>query len=524
VADALPAIAAHRRFCTLSQRNLEHLGPVNLASIIDPHPDDAVAIVSRGKETTYGTLRTQVAAYRGGLAGLGLEPGDRIGIACGNNWYFAVTYLAALGAGLVAVPLNPNAPARELETELSTIGARALVVGPAAKAAVAGIDRSAVAELEFVIASAGVDLDDAIRMDDLLEHEPAPMVERDDDDLAVLMFTSGTAGSPRAAMLSHGNLRSNLEQIQGHEGRKQEPTDVSFGVLPMFHIFGINVVLGLTFYAGSKVVLIERFDPQSGIEAIENHGITVISGAPPMWAAWANLPGVSPTAFQTVRIAASGAAKLPIEVAQLVEDRYGLHLTEGYGLTEASPVVTTAGGTNAPFGSIGTPVPGQEVRLVDADAEDVLIGDSGELWVRGPNVFKGYWGDPDATAATITPDGYLRTGDIAVVDDQGYLFLVDRAKDLIIVSGFNVYPAEVEDVLIEHPAIESVAVVGVPHPYSGEAVKAFVVLEPGRSAEEDDIIAWCADHLARYKCPEKVMFVDELPKGAGGKVLKRALR
>jgi long-chain acyl-CoA synthetase len=277
-------------------------------------------------------------------------------------------------------------------------------------------------------------------------------------------------------------------------------------------------------YTGSKVVLIERFDPSSGLDAIERHEITIISGAPPMWAAWASLPGVSPTAFRSVRIATSGAAKLAIEVAQLVEDRFGLHLNEGYGLTEASPVVTTAGGTNAPFGSIGTPVPGLEVRLVDADGEDVLVGDAGEIWVRGPNVFAGYYDDPQATAGALTPDGFLRTGDIAVVNDDGYLFLVDRAKDLIIVSGFNVYPAEVEDVLIEHPAIDAVAVVGVPHPYSGEAVKAYVVLTDGVSAEEDDIIAWCGDRLARYKCPDKIMFVDELPKGAGGKVLRRALR
>lgn len=497
---------------------------MNLASIIDPHPGDAVAIVSRGKETTYQQLRDQVAAYRGGLTALGLGPGDRIGIACGNNWYFAVTYLAALGAGLVAVPLNPSAPAPELEAELATIGARAIVVGPAGKSAVAALHRDKLPELEHVIASPGVDLDGALDLDEVMNAEPTPIVERDDEDLAVLMFTSGTAGAPRAAMLTHGNLRANLEQIQGHEGRKQESTDVSFGVLPLFHIFGLNVMLGLTLFTGAKVVLIERFDPQSGIEAIEKHGVTIISGAPPMWAAWANLPGVSPTAFATVRVAASGAAKLPIEVAQLIEDRYDLHLTEGYGLTEASPVVTTAGGTHAPFGSIGTPVPGLDIRLVDPDGEDVLVGDSGEIWVRGPNVFKGYWGDPDATEATITPDGFLRTGDIAVVDDSGYLFLVDRAKDLIIVSGFNVYPAEVEDVLIGHPAIEAVAVVGVPHPYTGEAVKAFVVVEPGMSAEEDDIVAWCADHLARYKCPDKVMFVDELPKGAGGKVLKRALR
>jgi long-chain acyl-CoA synthetase len=497
---------------------------VNLATIIDPHPDGAVALVSRGKETTYGQLRDQVARYRGGLVALGLEPGDRIGIACGNNWYFAVTYLAALSAGLVTVPLNPNAPTPELERELATIGARAIVLTPAAKAAVAGIDRTRVPSLDFVIASAGVEIDGAIGLDDVLEGEPTPVVDRSPDDVAALIFTSGTAGAPRAAMLTHGNLLANLEQIQGHNGRHQQASDVSFGVLPLFHIFGLNVVLGLTLYTGSKVVLIERFDPSSGLEAIERHEITIISGAPPMWAAWASLPGVNPTAFRSVRIATSGAAKLPVEVAQLIEDRFGLHLNEGYGLTEASPVVTTAGGTNAPFGSIGTPVPGLEVRLVDADGEDVLVGDAGEIWVRGPNIFAGYYNDPQATANAVTPEGYLRTGDIAVCNDDGYLFLVDRAKDLIIVSGFNVYPAEVEDVLIEHPAIDAVAVVGVAHPYSGEAVKAYVVLTDGMSAEEDDIIAWCGDRLARYKCPDKIMFVDELPKGAGGKVLRRALR
>jgi long-chain acyl-CoA synthetase len=215
---------------------------------------------------------------------------------------------------------------------------------------------------------------------------------------------------------------------------------------------------------------------------------------------------------------------MPIETSQLLEDRLGVHVEEGYGLTEASPVVTSATGSIAPRGSVGSPLPGVEVRLVDADGTDALIGDAGELWVRGPNVFRGYWQEPEATSSALTPDGWLRTGDIAIVDDNGHLFLVDRVKDLIIVSGFNVFPAEVEDVLIEHPAVDAVAVIGVPHPHSGEAVKAYVVLEAGSSAEEDDLIDWCAESLARYKCPTKVMFVDELPQGLAGKVLRRALR
>jgi long-chain acyl-CoA synthetase len=496
---------------------------MNLATIIDEHPADAVALISRREQTTYGTLRDQVARLRGGLTELGLQPGDRVAIACGTNWYFVVSYLAALGAGLVAVPLNPANPTPETQRGLAAVGARALVVTPAAGRSVAGLDRASLPDLEVVIESAGVDIAGARVLDEVMTADPVPIVERDADDLAVLMFTSGTAGFPKAAMLSHGNLLSNLEQLQAHPGRAQQPHDVALGVLPLFHIFGLNVVLDLTLYSGSRVVLIERFDPSSALEAVQRHEVTIISGAPPMWGAWANLPDASPTAFRSVRMAASGAAKLPIEASQQFEDRFDVEITEGYGLTETSPVVTVAAGTDAPRGSIGSVLPGIELRLVDRDGDDVLVGDSGELWVRGPNVFSGYWNDPAATEAALTPDGFLKTGDIAVVDDDGHLYLVDRAKDIVIVSGFNVYPAEVEGVLLEHPAIAEAAVIGVAHPYSGEAVKAYVVLAPGRSAEEDDVIQWCADRLARYKCPEKVMFVEELPQGAGGKVLRRAL-
>jgi long-chain acyl-CoA synthetase len=497
---------------------------VNLASIIEGHPDQAVALVSRGRQTTYGELRAQVASLRGGWSGLGVGPGDRVAIATGNNWYFVTAYLATLGLGAVAVPLNPLAPAPELQRELAVTESRLLVAGPSAKQPVNGIDRRALPALEHVVAPKDSGIGDAVALDEMVASEPVPLVDRDADHLAVLMFTSGTAGPPRAAMLSHGNLSANLEQVQSLPSRRQTSDDVVFGVLPLFHIFGLNVVLGLTLLTGARVVLIERFDPVSALEAIERHRITVVTGPPTMWSAWGSLPSVAPDVFASVRIAVSGAAKLAVETGQLIEDRFGLRVEEGYGLTEASPVVTSATGTGAPRGSIGVPLPGVDVRLVDADGEDTLIGDAGELWVHGPNVFKGYWNEPEATESALTPDGWLRTGDIAVVDDDGHLFLVDRVKDLIIVSGFNVFPAEVEDVLIDHPAVEAVAVVGVPHPYSGEAVKAYVVLAEGRSAEEEDLIAWCEERLARYKCPTKIMFVDELPQGLAGKVLRRALR
>ena len=212
------------------------------------------------------------------------------------------------------------------------------------------------------------------------------------------------------------------------------------------------------------------------------------------------------------------------EVAQAIEAKFGLVLAEGYGLTEASPVVASPRGFDTPPGSIGMPVPGLELRIVDEQGEDVLVGDSGEIWVRGPNVFAGYWDAPEATAAVITDDGWLRTGDVAVVDDDGFIFLVDRVKDLIIVSGFNVYPAEVEAVLSEHPGIEACAVVGVPHPYTGEAVKAYVKARPGVPVEEDDVVAFCAERLPGYKCPNKVWFVDDIPRGITGKVRRFELK
>lgn len=495
---------------------------MNLASIIDDHPEDAAALVSRGKTTTYGQLRAQVAGFRGGLHGLGLEPGDRLAVLCANNWYFVVSYLAGLSAGLVVVPLNPMSTARELQAELALTGTRAVVLGPAARAAFSSVNLAALPDLEHVIDCGTPDAGGRLLLDDVMAARPSPVVARNRDDLAVLMFTSGTAGLPKAAMLSHGNLWANLEQTGRQSGSR--PDDVVLGVLPLFHIFGLNVVLGSSLHAGSRLVLIERFDPASAVQSVARWGVTIAAGPPNMWSAMASLPDVTPEQFATVRIAVSGAAALSAHTRQLVADRLGLSLAEGYGLTETAPTVTSSVGLPARAGSIGRVAPGIEVRLVDDDGRDVLVGDPGEIWVRGPNVFQGYWADPDATAAALTPDGWLRTGDVAVVDDDGFLYLVDRIKDLIIVSGFNVYPAEVEAALAEHPGIAAAAVIGVPHPHSGETVKAFVVPIQGHSIEEDDVITFAKTRLARYKCPTKIEFVEALPEGLGGKIVRRELR
>ena len=486
----------------------ENVREVNLASIVEGAPDDAVAVVSRGVPTTYGELRSDIARLRGGLATLGLGPDDRVAILAANNQLFVTAYLAVLGAGCVAVPLNPLSPPAEIAAELEAVEARAAIVGPSA---IRTFDH----ELEHVL--------DAGAVHQLIDaSDPVPMVDRQPDDLAVLVFTAGTAGRPKAAMLTHGNLHTNLRQVQAVPERALRPDDVCLGVLPMFHIFGLNVVLGLALFAGASVVLVERFDPSTSLDSIRNHRVTVVPGAPPMWVAWSGLADADPASFATVRLALSGAAPLPLAAVTAMRDRFDVTLEEGYGLTEASPVVTSSAGTGS--GSIGRPLPGLSVRLVGADGDDVPLGDPGELWVQGPNVFPGYWRDPEATAAAVTTDGWLRTGDVAVCGADGTLRLVDRVKDLILVSGFNVFPAEVEDVLRSHPGVAQAAVIGVPHPHTGEAVKAYVVAQAGVAVEEDDLIDHCATHLARYKCPVKVLFVAELPQGLGGKVLRRTLR
>jgi long-chain acyl-CoA synthetase len=351
-----------------------------------------------------------------------------------------------------------------------------------------------------------------------------PVVEVDADATAALMFTSGTAGSPRAAMLGHGNLLANLQQGKSVPA-PFGPDDVVLGVLPLFHIFGMNVVLGATLEIGASVLLVPRFDPRTTAALIPAHGVTVVPGVPSMWSVFAGDPSLGPETFATVRLALSGASKLPVAVAERCHERFGVIVYEGYGLTETSPIVTssvTDDGVPRP-GSIGRALAGVEVRLVNGDGVDVFVGDVGEVLVRGDNVFQGYYLDPEVTARVIDAEGWLHTGDLATADDDGWLYIVDRAKDLVIVSGFNVYPAEVEDVLMSHPAVVEVGVVGAPHDQQGETVVAYVVLAEGATATEAELIDHAADQLARYKCPSRIVFVDELPRNPNGKLLRHAL-
>ena len=495
---------------------------MNLSQIIDNHPSDSVALISRGRPTTYGALRDQVGSLRTEFTKLGIGKGDVVALLCGNSRYFVVSYLAAIGVGAIVSPLNPTSPAPEIEGELNVVQPTAVVIEPSAAAMWQSIPSATRSAVRVVIATEGHSIDNAITLDTLLHSESSPVVDVEATHPCVYMFTSGTAGAPKAAILTHNNLLTNIHQANVAEHLTSN--DVVFGVLPLFHIFGLNVVIGTALASGASVVLVQRFDPISTIETIAERGVTVIPGAPTMWMAMAQLDHPTKTSFAGVRLALSGAAKLPEQVSQSLSARFGIQVFEGYGLTEASPVVTTAIGSAWIPGSIGRPVPGIELRIVDENGGDVLVGDSGEIWIRGENIFAGYLNDPEATARVLSRDGWLKTGDIAVIDDDGHLFMVDRAKDLIIVSGFNVFPAEVENVLSTHLDIAEVAVVGTAHPHTGETVRAYVVARNGVHLDEDAIIDFCRTKLARYKCPSKVLLVDSLPRNISGKVQRFALK
>ncbi len=494
---------------------------MNITELLEPFAaTDRAALHHRDRTFTYRELAEQVQQVQAGLADAGVQPGDKVMLIAGTSPQFVAALFGILREGAVAVPINPLSPVPEMAPEIAAINPSLVFVGPAAAAAVAEI-----APACPVVALMSAHYDGAIAFEDFLGEAPRRGVQRAPEDLALLIFTSGTAGLPKAAMLTHGNLAANIGQVDAHGAGLANADDVVLGALPLFHILGLNMLLGVFMRSGASIVLVERFDAHGALELVRRHGVTSVSGPPAMWQAWASLPDVGPEDFKTLRVAISGAAGLSREVANAVQERLGVPLSQGYGLTEAAPVLTLGAGTGAPATSVGRPVPGVSLRLVDHDGEDVPVGDEGEIWAKGDNIFPGYLDNPEATALALTEDGWLRTGDIGVVDDDGYLYIVDRRKDLIVVSGFNVFPGEVEAALLTHPDIEDAAVVGVAHPTTGESVRAFVVPVEGVPLDENEVIAHCESLMARYKCPQAVEVVSELPRGnAMGKLRRRNLR
>jgi long-chain acyl-CoA synthetase len=411
------------------------------------------------------------------------------------------------------VPMNPLLKSREVGYYLSDSGARVVLAwqSAAGEAAKGAADAGAQA-----ITVATPDLADL-----LADYAPATeQPGREDDDDAVILYTSGTTGKPKGAQLTHANLVRNAE-LTARTLLKNDPDDVMMGCLPLFHVFGLTCGLNATVVAGGTLTLLPRFDPAKALEIIQRDKVTIFEGVPTMYAALLHHPEADPAMAATLRVCVSGGASMPVEILRGFEEKFGCIILEGYGLSETSPVASF----NHPDrvrkpGSIGTPIEGVQMRLIDDTGQTAAAGEIGEIAIRGHNVMKGYWGKPEATAEAIT-DGWFRTGDLAKVDSDGYYYIVDRKKDLIIRGGYNVYPRELEEVLHEHPAVAEVAVVGIPHPDLGEEVGAAVALKPGASATAAELREFAKDKVAAYKYPRQVWLVTSLPKGPTGKILRR---
>jgi long-chain acyl-CoA synthetase len=488
----------------------------NLSSLLEDavagHPDHP-AVRMDDLVLTYAQLREAAGRMSTLLGSLGVEPGDRVGLMLPNVPAFPIAFYGAQAAGAVVVPMNPLLKEREVSYYLGDSRAKVLLAwhafaGEAAKgAADAGAQ---------MIAAGTPELSDVLGD---LPAAPEPAARREDDD-AVILYTSGTTGRPKGAELTHAGLVRNAT-LTARTLIGGTPDDVIMGCLPLFHVFGLTCGLNAAVAVAGTLTLLPRFDPAKALDIMQRDGVTIFEGVPTMYAAMLHLPDADPAQAATLRLCVSGGASLPVEVLRGFEEKFGCIILEGYGLSETSPVASF----NHPDkvrkpGSIGTPIEGVEMRLIDDDWNTVPEGEIGEIAIRGHNVMKGYWGKPEATAEAIR-DGWFRTGDMARVDSDGYYFIVDRKKDLIIRGGYNVYPREIEEVLYEHPAVAEVAVIGLPHPDLGEEVGAAVALKPGASATPEELRAFARDRVAAYKYPRHVWLVDTLPKGPTGKILRR---
>ncbi len=466
-------------------------------------------------EIPYAALDAASARVAGLLRDRGIERGARVGIMLPNVPQFAVAYYGVLRAGGVVVPMNPLLKEREVGFYLSDPEARLLFAWHGfAAAAEAG---AAAAGAEVVLVTPGT-FERLLASTDPIEE----VADVANDDTAVILYTSGTTGKPKGAELTHANLERNVEVAV--ELLRLDSQSVLLGALPLFHAFGQTCGMNAAVAAGATLSLIPRFDPVEAFEIIERDRVTVFEGVPTMYAAMLHVPGAERYDTSSLQTCISGGAAMPVEVMRGFEAKFDCTVLEGYGLSETSPMASF----NHPDrerkpGSIGTPINGVEMKLVDERGIAVTQGEAGEIVIRGHNVMKGYWKRPDATAEAIR-DGWFHSGDIGRVDEDGYFFIVDRKKELIIRGGYNVYPREIEEVLYEHPAVREAAVIGIAHPELGEEVGAAVVLKDGAEATESDVRDHVKANVAAYKYPRHVWFVEALPKGATGKILKREVK
>lgn len=508
---------------------------------------ETLATIFMGAKLTYRELNEQVNQFACGLSSLGIKKGDRVALFFPNCPQSIIALFAALKLGATVVQNNPLYVERELKYQINDSGAETMItldlemMYPKVKKIQeeTGLKNVIVSSLKEYLSfplsllyplAKRKDIakvaPNAIQFQDLLKKgDTLPSVEISPDDVALLQYTGGTTGVSKGVMLTHRNLVANAMQCKSWFPGVEIGKERLLAVLPFFHSFGMTVSMNFPIYVAATMILVPRFDTKEILSLIQKHKPTLFPGVPTMYVAINNHPDVSKYDLSSVKFCISGAAPLPLEVLQQFEKITGGTLREGYGLTESSPVThCNPLEGRVKEGSIGIPFPDTECKIVDVDTGTKVLGldEIGELCIQGPQIMKGYWNMPEETKLALR-EGWLYTGDIAKVDEDGYFYIVDRKKDMIIASGYNIYPRDIEEVLYEYPKVKEAAVAGIPDEYRGETVKAYVVLKDGVTATEEEIIAFCKENMAKYKVPKKIAFRDELPKTIVGKILRREL-
>ncbi|MGB4371454.1 MAG: long-chain fatty acid--CoA ligase [Dethiobacteria bacterium] len=493
---------------------------------------DLPALSFMGHEITYAGLQSQVEKLAAALEGLGVKKGDRVAIHLPNCPQFPIAFYAALSLGAIAVPCNPMYVARELTHQLNDSETETIITLTSFYKMIKELQPKTT--LKNIIAvnlegdSVKIETGDYSFASLMKEYggKQAQPVEVLPEDRAAFMYTGGATGVSKGAILQHRHLLANALQLKAWAPDLKNGEEIFLSVLPLYHSYGLTLALNLPVLTGNKMVLLPRFELRSVLQTIDREKPTRFPGVPTMYVAINNAPDLHEYDLSSIKVCNSGAAPLPVKVQEEFEKITGGKLTEGYGLSEASPVTHSNPiyGKNVP-GSIGLPIPDTEMKIVDIETGDteLPIGESGELCVRGPQVMEGYLNMPEETAQSLR-DGWLYTGDIAKVDEEGYTYIVDRKKDMVIAGGYNIFPRDIEEVLYTHPKIKEAAVAGISDPYRGETLKAYVVLKEGETLTEEEVIEFCKENLAAYKVPKLVEFRTELPKTMVGKILRRALR
>ncbi len=501
------------------QLTLPELFEKNLADCAD-----RTAIRYNDESLSFADFDRQSRRVAGFLQQLGIQKGDRVGLCCINSDAFALAYYGIIRCGAAVVTINTLLNPKEVAYILNDAGARALFYFDGFAEGVSTLDGNC-PQLEhyFCMGQHRANDQDTFWSDILSSDNPlTPPALNAANDTAAILYTSGTTGQPKGAMLSHRNLVSNIDAAR--QAMLLAPDDVILVVLPMFHAFAATLGMLMPLHFGCRFVPLSKFDPQLVANTLALEKITVLPAVPSMYNLLLRLPEAFTVKFDSLRFCISGAAAMPQAVMEQFEQRFGKLIYEGDGPTECSPVtsVNPVGGKRK-LGSVGPPVPGVEMKIMDDQGQELPIGDTGEICVRGPNVMQGYWNRPEETRESFFGD-WFRTGDLGHTDEDGYFFIVDRKKDLIIVNGMNVYPRVIEEALYKHPPIAEAAVVGEPHELHGEIPVAYVALKPDETADANSIRKYCQTCLGRHEVPRKVFFMDQLPKNAAGKILKRELR